>query len=160
MLLRSNVRPRRQLPHVVCVRCREIPTPLGSVTPALAIGGAAWSSRRKYAIPLLRTVSPPPPWWSAIRSLLPFDTVIWVRIMESTDSRLLDAPPNTSLLHLVSTFPSFLSGGAPVTALHLSRPISLWHFDRYIVFPLGTPCEVRCGMLLGVKRFLYSFDRF
>lgn len=84
-----------------------------------------------------------------------FDTVTLGSHYGVTDSRLLDAPPNTLLLLLVS-IPSFLSGGALRIRVHLSRPISLWHFDRYTVFPtVGTPCEAPCSTLLGVKRFLY-----
>jgi hypothetical protein len=97
---------------------------------------------------------------SVVPRPLLFDTVTLGSHNGVMDSRLLDAPPNTLLLPLASTLLFFSVVALFVFAfLYLDR-ISLWHFDRYTIFPLiGMPCEAPCNTLRGVKRFLHHLGQ-
>jgi hypothetical protein len=121
-------------------------------------------ARTTHAIPLARTVSLPPLWGLSFGrfflSTLSFGFALRGSAL-STDTRLLDALPNTSLLLPVSTFRSLLSGGYPCIRIHLSRPIFLWHLigTLYFLFPA---CHARydAACFWELKDFIFPYTSF
>jgi hypothetical protein len=170
--LRGNVNESETLLSVICcrVRCREITYTARSRCPRPGHWRCCLTQHKKkntryHTITLLPPVGPP-----TAPVVLPFDcffildTVILgshyrlngftspgrasEHLPSSTGIGLLFFPPS-----LFSLQP-FLCGGALSIHTHLSRPTMLWHFDRYLVFPIGRR-HVRyyAACFLGVKTF-------
>jgi hypothetical protein len=152
--LRGNVNESETLLSVICcrVRCREITYTARSRCPRPGHWRCCLTQHKKKkirdTIPLhyyLLSV-PLPPRWSYPSIASSFWTLsFWVRITALTDSRLLDAPPNTSLLLLVSAYYFFL---LPSSLFNLSYVAAL---SASTLIYLDRLCY---GILIGTLYFL------
>ena len=158
MLLRSNVRRGRQLPLLFAYAVEDTYTARFGQTPppwplAVLLGPAEENTRYHYYVlsvlrlrlrALCRLVAS----FLLGQLLLPFDYchlgshygvngfhVYWMCLRP-----LSPFTTGIQVFHL-----SHLAVNV-ISAFHPSRPISSWHFDRYIVFLLlGMPCEAPRG---------------